>query len=201
MWCRSNVPHCLLSRFFFSSSSAEQERQRDLQRSLMCGYVPLDYIVEASTMQSMGIYTCLKAWLVTTTQQTARSAVIRSKYHRSSLVKIFTRVLVLLTSAVRPHHVCPVSLCPLVRLPLLSPLSLPYVFLHSIFYSSLQGHIGIPGLFGLPGPNGERVSISGFGSECLQGWIIWLSTGQIDGIEIEFFFVYSRHTSPSHFYK
>lgn len=33
-----------------------------LQRSLAWGYVPLDYIVEASTMQSMGIYTCLMAW-------------------------------------------------------------------------------------------------------------------------------------------
>lgn len=26
--------------------------------------MPLDYIVEASTMQSMGIYTCLKAYIV-----------------------------------------------------------------------------------------------------------------------------------------
>lgn len=26
--------------------------------------MPLDYIVEASTMQSMGIYTCLKAYVV-----------------------------------------------------------------------------------------------------------------------------------------
>lgn len=26
--------------------------------------MPLDYIVEASTMQSMGIYTCLKAYVI-----------------------------------------------------------------------------------------------------------------------------------------
>lgn len=31
--------------------------------------MPLDYIVEASTMQSMGIYTCLKAYVIEETPE------------------------------------------------------------------------------------------------------------------------------------
>lgn len=92
-------------------------------RSLVWGYVPLDYIVEASTMQSMGIYTCLKVYL------------IRPALEETWLYQEFDA----------PRHIGKVE---------------AWVDSHVfIFFLSLQGYIGPPGLFGLPGADGERVSI------------------------------------------
>ena len=60
--CAVSLP---LSPSLPSRGAGPPKTLRGLQTSLTWGYVPLDYIVEASTMQSMGIYTYLKAWVAT----------------------------------------------------------------------------------------------------------------------------------------
>lgn len=127
------------------SSSAEQVWQRDLQRSLMWGYVPLDYIVEASTMQSMGIYTCLKAWLFETTplQRNACGALTDQSSTADVFAEFFRDVLALLTS--NSSSQCPSSLLSLIVSPCPPSFAFPSVFALSVLplhllFTSLGSH-------------------------------------------------------------
>ena len=99
-----------LPHYPHSHGAGPPKTLRGLQTSLTWGYVPLDYIVEASTMQSMGIYTYLKAWVAITISLSLPSLSLQSVHLYRLSVGICQNHLSVIISMSLPS-LCRYNLC------------------------------------------------------------------------------------------